>query len=220
VFLFWYHEDMKLYLSSIGIPAPEELATLLGKSLSETTVALIPNAKDYYSKRAWNFTINSRIEYMQGLGFSIEVVDLKDYTEELVLENKLSKYDLIWAMGGNTFMLRYEMKRSGFDEIIHGLLNQGIVYGGDSAGALVAGLSINGIEAADEPGFAEKVINEGIGIVPFSILPHADNTEFSEVLPVFKELHQDEVIELNDSQAVIFENNTHRIINGQVPAQF
>lgn len=212
---------MKLYLSSIGIPTPEDLATLLGKPLDATTVALLPNAKDYYSKRAWEFTINSRIEYMKGLGFGIEVVDLKNYTEKSALKNKLSNYDLIWAMGGNTFMLRYEMKRSGFEEIIQGLLNQGITYGGDSAGALVAGLSINGIEAADEPGFAEEVINKGMGIIPFSILPHADNPEFSEVVPIFNKLHQDEeIIKLNDSQAVIFENGTHRIIDGQVPAQF
>lgn len=212
---------MKLYLSSIGIPAPEELAALLGKSFSETTVALIPNAKDYYSKRAWEFTLNSRIEYMKSLGLNSEVVNLKDYTEGSILKNKLSKYDLIWASGGNTFMLRYEMKRSGFDQIIQDLLNQGIVYGGDSAGALVAGLSINGIESADEPGFAEEVINTGMGIVPFSILPHADNPEFSEVVPAFRELHRDEeIIELNDSQAVVFENDTHRIIDGQVPSQF
>lgn len=211
---------MKLYLSSIGIPAPEALTALLGKPFSKTTVALIPNAKDYYSKRAWDFTINSRIEYMKDLGFNIEVVDLKDYTES-ALKNKLSNYDLIWAMGGNTFMLRYEMKRSGFDEIIQDSLNQGVVYGGDSAGALVAGLSINGIEAADEPGFAEEVIESGMGIVPFSILPHADNPEFSEVVPTFKELHQDEeIIELNDSQAVIFEDGAYRIIDGQIPAQF
>lgn len=212
---------MKLYLSSIGVPAPEELIALLGKPFDKTTVALIPNAKDYYSKRAWDFTINSRIEYMRGLGFNIEIVDLRDYTEESALKNKLSNYDLIWAMGGNTFMLRYEMKRSGFDKAIQDLLNQGIVYGGDSAGALVAGLSINGIEAADEPGFAEEVIESGMGIVPFSILPHADNPEFAEVVPAFRELHQDEeIIELNDSQAVIFEDGAHRIIDGQVPAQF
>ncbi len=212
---------MKLYLSSIGIPATEELVTLLGKPFNNTSVALIPNAKDYYSKRAWEFTINSRIEYMKGIGFNIEVVDLKDYTKGSILKSKLSNYDLIWAMGGNTFMLRYEMQRSGFDEIIKELLDQGVTYGGDSAGALVAGLSINGIESADEPEFAEEVVNSGTGIVPFSILPHTDNPEFLEVVPIFRKLHQDEeVIELKDSQAVIFENGMHRIINGQVPAQF
>jgi len=209
---------MKLYLSSIGIPAAKDLAALLGKPLNKATVALIPNAIDYHSKRAWEFTINSRTEYMKHLGFAIETVDLKNYTEGSVLKNKLSKYDLIWAMGGNTFMLRYEMKRSGFDGIIQDLLSEGIVYGGDSAGALVAGLSINGIESADEPGFAEEIVNAGMGIIPYSVLPHVDNPEFSKVVPTFKKLHRNEnIIELKDSQVVIFENDAHRIVNGHVP---
>ena len=203
---------MKLYLSSIGIPASEALATLVGKPLDETSVALIPNAKDYYSERAWEFTIGSRVEYMQGLGLKADVVNLKEYDEGSTLSTTLAKYDLVWAMGGNTFMLRYEMKRSGFDEIIGDLLGKGIVYGGDSAGALVAGLSIDGIESADEPAFAEEVINSGMGLAPFSVLPHVDNPEFAEVVPTFRDLHQDEeIIEIKDSQAVIVEDDAWRI---------
>lgn len=209
---------MKLYLSSIGIPTPEDLSRLLGKPLSETKVALIPNAKDYYSERAWNYISNRRIGYMSEFGMNTDVVNLKEFNMPSDLITKLSDYDLIWASGGNTFILRYEMHRSGFDEAIRQLLANGIVYGGDSAGALVAGMSINGIESADEPEFAEEIINNGIGLVPFSILPHVDNVEFDEVVPAFNRLHQDEeIIELKDSQAVIFENSTHRIIDSQVP---
>jgi dipeptidase E len=212
---------MKLYLSSIGIPAPEDLAKLLGKPLAETTVALIPNAKDYYSKRAWDYKINSRIAYMERFGFKIEVVDLRNYSDQSVLSDKLSAYDLIWAMGGNTFTLRYEARRSGFDKIIQPLLDKGIVYGGDSAGALLVGLSLAGIESADEPEFAEEVIEDGIGLVPFHILPHVDNPEFRDVVPLFKQLHEgEEIIELKDSQAVIFENDAHQVITGQLPTDF
>lgn len=201
----------------MGIPNQDDLASLLGKSLSETSVALIPNAKDYYSNRAWDFTINSRIKYMEGFGLDVEVVNLRDYSDKITLVDKFSSHDLIWAMGGNTFMLRYEMKRSGFDEMIQDLLKHGIVYGGDSAGALVVGLSIDGIESADEPGFAEEVVNSGLGVVPFSILPHVDNPEFSDIVPIFKQLHQDEeIIELKDSQAVVFENGAHRIVTGKI----
>lgn len=203
---------MKLYLSSIGIPDSEALATLVGKPLGETSVALIPNAKDYYSTRAWEFTIGSRVEYMRGLGLKMDVVDLREYDEGSALSTALAKYDLVWAMGGNTFMLRYEMKRSGFDEIVRDLLGKGIVYGGDSAGALVAGLSIDGIESADEPAFAEEVINSGMGLTPFNVLPHVDNPEFAEVVPTFRDLHQDEeIIEIKDSQAVIVEDDAWRI---------
>lgn len=212
---------MKLYLSSIGIPDSEELAKLTGKPLNETTVALIPNAKDYYSKRARDYKINSRLAYMKSLGFHTDVIDLRDYSDGAALEKKLSDYDLVWAMGGNTFVLRYETRRSGFDKVLQTLLDKGVVYGGDSAGALLVGPSLAGVELADEPEFAEEVIEDGIGIVPFHVLPHIDNAEFAGVVPVFRQLHRgEEIIELKDSQAIVIIDGTCRIITGQVPEQF
>lgn len=204
---------MKLYLSSIRIPVPNELARLLGKPLSDVSVALIPNAKDYYSERARNFKVNNLIVYMEQLGLKVTVIDLRDYDEADKLKQRLAAFDLIWAVGGNTFVLRYEMKRSGFDSVVKPLLDSGIVYGGDSAGAIVAGLSIAGIESADEPEFAEKVIKDGIGLVSFNILPHADSPGLAGVLPTFRTLHQGEnIIELKDSQAVLFEDEDYYII--------
>jgi len=208
---------MKLYLSSYRIPTPNDLSELLGKSLNEVSVALIPNAKDYYIERARNFKVNDLVEYMQQLGLKVEIVDLRDYNDANVLKQKLTGYDLIWAMGGNTYMLRYEMRRSGFEKVIKELLDAGIVFGGDSAGALVAGVSIAGVESADEPEFAEEIIEDGLELVPFAILPHVDNPEFTDVLPIFRNIHQDknEVIELKDSQAVIFDRENHHIVEGK-----
>lgn len=212
-----YHNKMKLYLSSYRIPTPNDLAELLGKSLEEVSVALIPNAKDYYVERARDFKISDLIEYMQHLGMKVEIIDLRSYGSPDVLKEKLARHDLIWAMGGNTYMLRYEMRRSGFEKIIGGLLESGIVYGGDSAGALVAGASIAGVESADEPEFAEEVIEDGLKLVPFAILPHVDNPEFTDVLPIFRHIHQgkNDVIELKDSQAVVFDNDNRRIVEGE-----
>lgn len=205
---------MKLYLSSYRIPTPDRLAKLLGKkSLKDVTVALIPNAKDYYSKRAWNFKVGDLVNYMEQLGMKVHIVDLRDYDQANVLKDKLAAFDLIWAMGGNTYVLRYEMQRSGFDKIIAELLHNGVVYGGDSAGALVAGQSIAGVESADEPEFAEELIKKGLDLIPFVVLPHVDNPEFANVLPIFRGIHQDRnIIELKDSQAVIFEDGKHRVI--------
>jgi hypothetical protein len=55
---------MKLYLSSIRIPAPKALANILNKPLVETSVALIPNAKDYYTKRPRDFVVNDLVRTM------------------------------------------------------------------------------------------------------------------------------------------------------------
>ena len=49
--------------------------------------------------------------------------------------------------------------------------------------------------------------------MPFVILPHADNPEFAHVLPVFKNTHHDKnIIELKDSQAIIFEGDKRRLV--------
>ena len=212
---------MKLYLSSIRIPTPDDLAKLLGKSLQGASVALVPNAQDYYSKRARDFKVGDLVGYMEQLGLEVEAVDLRDYNDAESLKKKLAGHDITWAMGGNTFVLRYEMRRSGFEKIIKELLEAGIVYGGDSAGALAAGLSIGGIELADEPQFAEEVIEDGLELVPFVVLPHLDNPEFADVVPIVRELHQgrNELVELKDSQAVIFDGDKHWIVEAQSDSQ-
>jgi dipeptidase E len=208
---------MKLYLSSYRIPSPNDLAKLLGKPLKETSVAFIPNAIDYYIERARNVKVGGVVEYLQQLGLTAEVIDLRNYDNPDALKAKLANHDLIWAMGGNTYMLRYEMRRSGFENIIGDLLNADIAYGGDSAGALVAGVSIAGVESSDEPEFAEEVIQDGLGLVPFAILPHIDNPEFADVLPIFRNTHEgkNHVIELKDSQAAIFDGADYCIVEGR-----
>lgn len=125
---------MKLYLSSYRIPETKSLQDLLEKPLDETTVALIPNAKDYYSELAWKYKVQSYVDYFQNFGMTVNVVDLREYDNSEPLSNELRKSDLIWAAGGNTFCLRYEMKRSGFEGCIRELLTEGKVAGLDQPG--------------------------------------------------------------------------------------
>lgn len=207
---------MKLYLSSYRMPVPEAFTDLVGKPLDRVTMALIPNAKDYYATRAKDFKVNDLVKYFKNLGITVTVVDLLKYQEASVLETELKKYDVVWAMGGNTFCLRYEMKRSGFEQIIKKLLTNGTVYGGDSAGALVAGTSIKGIESADTPEFAEELIEEGLKLVPYVVLPHVDNPEFIDAVNDVRELQQakGQLIELTDSQAAIFDGEEFEIVDG------
>lgn len=204
---------MKLYLSSYRIPTPKELAKLLGMPLRNTSMALIPNAQDYYSERAKNFKVRTLQTEFSRLGMNVTVIDLCNYVSSASVKDALSSFDLIWAMGGNTFCLRYEMKRSGFDQAIRELLTKGAVYAGDSAGALVAGVSIAGIESADEPAYAKDVITSGLGLVPYFVMPHVDNPEFVDAVMTVREQRSshNDLIELKDSQAVVFDGNKHWI---------
>jgi dipeptidase E len=160
--------------------------------------------------------VDAYLYYFNNLGIKTDVIDLREFKDSDEIKDKLKDYDVVWAAGGNTFCLRYEMRRSGFEDAIKELLANGLVYGGDSAGALVAGYQIGGlgIETVDNPEFAEIVIEEGLKLVPFVVIPHADNPEFIDTTNLVRsKVKSDMVIELNDLQAVIFENANHRLVS-------
>ena len=207
---------MKLYLSSYRIPNVAALEELVGKPLQEVHMALIPNAKDYFSKIPWQFKIKQFEEYLDNLAVAkTTIVDLREYDFEDELKSAFSDVDIIWVLGGNTYCLRHEMKRSGFDVVIKPLLESGIVYGGESAGALAAGSSIEGVEDADEPGFSAEYITEGLNLVSAVLLPHADNLDFKEVMIKARELHKhNDVIELKDTEAAVFTGPEYEIVEG------
>ena len=78
----------------------------------------------------------------------------------------------------NAFVLRRAMKQSGFDDVITGMLERDeIVYGGFSAGAVVATPTLRGIELMDDPaavpaGYDPEVVWDGLGLIDYSIVPH------------------------------------------------
>ena len=207
---------MKMYLSSYRLPFPNELSLLVSKPLKNIKMALIPNAKDYYADKARNMKIDSYKNYFKDIGIHSDVIDLRDFDDAKKLESALNEYDVIWAIGGNTFCLRYEMHRSGFDTAIVSLLKNDKVYAGDSAGAIVAGPKIGGlgIEVVDEPRFAKKVISKGLCLISSVVIPHADNPDFLQITKeIIKNAKPYKAIELKDTQAIIFNGNTYRIIS-------
>ncbi len=196
---------MKLYLASYRIPTPDKLKALLGREFADTKVAIIPNAQDYYIERARQLKIRDVTSYLSDLGFhDITTVDLREFSDPQKLKNKLRQHDLIWVIGGNTFCLSYQMQRSGFSKVIKDVLEQGTVYGGESAGAIMAGNSLKGIEFADNPEFAEKIVWETLNLTDHFILPHADNPNFAAAIQKTHTLHKNNksMIELNDNQAL------------------
>lgn len=209
---------MKLYLSSYRVPNLEALRKLVGRPEQQTKVAIIPNAKDYYSDRVRNLKAKESLIYFLELGFDPEIVDLLDYHSDNKLEAKLKDFDMIWASGGNTFCLRYEMRRSGFENVINSLLERGIVYAGESAGAVVAGTSLEDIDLADEPEFSEGTILSGLDLTHDYILPHVGNPYFdsSNQVVIDKRKNDSHFIQLNDEQALVVDGETKKIV--QTPA--
>lgn len=169
---------MKFYLSSYKLG--NEIDALKALIPSSKKTAFISNALDFSSDlERRKKSEQSDIDDLISAGLDVELVDLRDYFDHQDdLEKKLSEFGVIWVRGGNAFVLRAAMKRSGFDVILRQLIKkEGILYGGYSAGVCVLAPTLRGIELVDDPtvkpyGDDTETIFEGLNIIDYSIVPH------------------------------------------------
>ena len=150
----------KLILTSSGLTTPElELSffNMLKRVSSPNTqpyIAMLVTAQMSPSgtvskrspgelrRRRWTTAKKNGADIGSQLGLPVECIDCaKD--DASTLERTLSGAECIWVTGGNTFFLWHHMRRTGVDEIVkRRVLEQGCLYVGQSAGAIVAGASI------------------------------------------------------------------------------
>ena len=171
---------MRLYLTSRDLGP--DAARVLEIVEPSTRVAVIMNA--------WDGDPGSRSEeasqlvaQFARLGLDASELDLRDHfggRGDESLRRRLAGIGLVFAHGGNTFVLRRAMRSSGCDHLIRELVGADrIAYGGESAGAIVAGPTLRGLELGDDAsivpsGYRRSVEWSGLGLVDWVPLPHAD----------------------------------------------
>src|SRR5690606_7325684 len=101
-------------------------------------------------------------------------LDLREYFDApAALAERLSGLDLVWAVGGNSFVLARAMVQSGFYPALQErLADDDFRYGGYSAGSVVMAPDLDGIHVVDDPtvvpdGYPADVEPAGAGLVPF-----------------------------------------------------
>jgi dipeptidase E len=210
-------KETKLFLYSLNLTKQQydALVKLTGKPVNEIRIGLIENATDIIpGSDSWLEGIRKSLTDQ---GFSLEVIDLRLWTDgHDGLYDILMDKDVIWVGGGHTYYLRWILRASGADRIITDLVDQGKVYAGWSAGAVVAGPSIRFFDAmGDDPKDAPELIEEGLSLCPLVIVPHIDHPDFMEGAKKTSQKLQEagfEVCELKDDQAFVVQNQLQKII--------
>lgn len=167
---------MKLFLSSSGLGEhPLALPELVG---GDGRAAVIFNARDASGSNRLKFQ-DAEYAALEELGFVCDELDLREYFDEHEgLAARLRDSDLVWAVGGNTFVLARAMTEAAFGEaIVEELFADRIVYGGYSAGACVTAPDLDGCHLIDAPdavaeGYSRDVEPSALGWVPWRIVPH------------------------------------------------
>ncbi len=202
---------MTVFLTSQASRTLQLLLPYLPAPPRELSVAFIPTAADLYSEKPW--LAADRQKFLD-LGFSVADIDLKAYSKDKLL-NKLRSKDLIFVSGGTTSYLLNEVKKSGFDQIIKNLLDEGKIYIGASAGSVLAGPDVEIDTYFDHRHLGPKLNDyRGLGLVDFVPVPHADNPKYQEIIDgICRDFGQKfRLTKINESQAILIDKDHIRLL--------
>jgi dipeptidase E len=169
---------VRLYLSSFRMgDHPEHLLALAGQDSRRAVV--IANALDDAPPDVRRAGAERELAALTGLGLEAAELDLRGYFgPRQLLRRDLAGIGLAWLRGGNVFMLRYALARSGADAVLAGLLAaDALVYAGYSAGSCVLSPSLRGLELVDDPAAVTRAYGappvwDGLALLTEAFVPH------------------------------------------------
>ena len=142
-------------------------------------VAVIANALDAAPAEMRILGVRDELAALGHLGLAAEEVDLRKYfADRQHLADTLASYQLVWLRGGNVFVLRSALARSGADHILVELLGRdALVWAGYSAGCCVLAPSLRGLDLMVDPAAVQACYGaeptwEGLGLLAYAIVPH------------------------------------------------
>lgn len=214
---------MRLFLASQDFG--NHAATLRKMVGPNRKTLIITNARDYASVDEKQELMNRKTRLFEEADFIVAKLDLRKYFGKTAeLEKFIDEYNpgLIYAVGGNVFLLRTALHASGMDEIlIRKLKSDKLVYGGGSAGAMVTAPKLTVYaDTSDSLRTPEIVyglpaITKGLNFIDGYIIPHVGHPE----LGLNCEKRQQKVLQihgqpimLNDSQVYLVDNKENKVI--------
>ena len=214
---------MRLFLAS------EELgdhADALSKMSGEgRKVLFIGNAHDYYDAERRAEYLYRKSRCLVDAGFEVTELDLRQYfgkPDELKAYVDSYNPDVVYSVGGNVFLLRTAMKLSGMDEIIKdGVVNDRFVYGGYSAGSMVATKNLryyghDYLVPEAVPGlYGVDAVLDGLGLIDEYMIPHCDVEKHDAITAEYKNRIESDgnvVLLLNQSSVFVVDGDKKELL--------
>jgi dipeptidase E len=196
----------------------QALYDLVSKSVAETRIAFIPTAA-FYEEGNKDWLIDD-LYCIKELGYYVDIVEISALTKEQWLP-RLESSDVLFFGGGNTYYLMHWLLNSGLNKLMNNLLKYK-VYVGISAGSMVASptLSRSDSERVYSEHFDSDNDVQGLGLVPFYVIPHLNSPHFPNVrkrsLQVMFKSSSEKIYALDDQSALkIVDREVEIVSEGQ-----
>ena len=157
-------------------------------------------------RRRWADARKKGRELEAKLGVPVQCLDCARIDAINDVEQALERAACIWVSGGNTFFLWHWMKTSGVADLIkQRVMSDGVLYVGQSAGAIVAGRSISTAlwKGWDDPTVVPDVdwgidhVCDAMTLANVSFFPHYSE-EWEELVQANKDALGHECVRLSD----------------------
>lgn len=180
------------------------------KSLKGKTVTFIPTAS---IPEKIKFYVNTGKKALEKLGMTVNFLEISalGITE---ISKKIKENDFVYVTGGNTFFLLSELKRTGADKIIAEEINNGKLYIGESAGAIITSKNIEYVKLMDNAEKAPNLKNfDALGLIEFYIVPHYKNFPFQKSSQKIIDTYSGdlELLPISNNEAILVEGDNIKI---------
>lgn len=188
-----------------------DLVQTITPELEGKTVTYIPTAGIAEDVEGM---VEEETSTLESLGMTVDVLEVSSASYDSIV-NSLTKNDIIFVGGGNTFFLLQELRRSGADQILIREVEKGKLYIGESAGSIISCPDIGYCAEMDSPEKAPDLIDyAGLNLVDFYIVPHIGNTEMGEAAEKAVEKYSSELElkAITDEQVILVEEGRVEIL--------
>ena len=188
-----------------------DLVQTITPELEGKTVTYIPTAGIAEDVEGM---VEEETSTLESLGMTVDVLEVSSASYDSIV-NSLTKNDIIFVGGGNTFFLLQELRRSGADQILIREVEKGKLYIGESAGSIITCPDIGYCAEMDSPEKAPDLIDyAGLNLVDFYIVPHIGNAEMGEAAEKAVEKYSSELElkAITDEQVILVEEGRVEIL--------
>ena len=188
-----------------------DLVRTITPELEGKTVTYIPTAGIAEDVEGM---VEEETSTLENLGMTVDVLEVSSASYDSIV-NSLTKNDIIFVGGGNTFFLIQELRRSGADQILIREVEKGKLYIGESAGSIITCPDIGYCAEMDSPEKAPDLIDyAGLNLVDFYIVPHIGNAEMGEAAEKAVEKYSSELElkAITDEQVILVEEGRVEIL--------
>ncbi|MDF7676648.1 Type 1 glutamine amidotransferase-like domain-containing protein [Neisseriaceae bacterium ESL0693] len=199
----------KLFLCSYFAGTQHQFKTFIDQQAINTkTVLFISTAANVESYTGY---VDEGRQTLADMGFLVDELDIARQTTEQVIQ-KITEAQILMITGGNTFYLLQQLKKKNLLPLISHKINQGMLYIGESAGAIILTQNIEYSHIMDNPRLAPEFRDyQGLNMIDFYPLPHYIEPPFTETVQTTFALYHDKLrlVPINNHEAIIVTDTTH-----------